>query len=126
MQVLVNLMMNSLHAMPGGGVVTVSADVVGRSDFSGTLMDPHPGEGLVRIRVRDTGEGIDRNALPRVFDPFYTTKDVGKGSGLGLSVSMGLIQRLHGTILADSDGESWTEFTILIPVPVAPLVGAIR
>lgn len=126
MQVLVNLMMNSLHAMPGGGVVTVSADVVERSSFAGALMDPHPGEGLVRIRVRDTGEGIDRNALNRVFDPFYTTKDVGKGSGLGLSVSMGLIQRLHGTILADSDGESWTEFTILIPVPVAPLVGAIR
>ncbi len=126
MQVLVNLMMNSLHAMPDGGLITVRVDVVRRSSYPGATMDPHPGDGLVRIRIRDSGEGISAGALPRVFDPFFTTKEVGHGSGLGLSVSLGLIQRFHGTILADSDGESWTEFTILVPVPVAPLVGAIE
>jgi signal transduction histidine kinase len=126
MQVLVNLIMNSLHAMPEGGVITVGVDVVKRSNYSGASLPPHPGDGLVRIRIRDSGHGISAAALPRVFDPFFTTKEVGQGSGLGLSVSLGLIQRFHGTILADSDGESWTEFTILIPVPVAPLVGAIR
>jgi signal transduction histidine kinase len=126
MQVLVNLMMNSLHAMPEGGVITVGVDVVERSNYSGASLAPHPGDRLVRIRIRDSGHGISAAALPRVFDPFFTTKEVGQGSGLGLSVSLGLIQRFHGTILADSDGDSWTEFTILIPVPVAPLVGAIQ
>ena len=51
-----------------------------------------------------------------MFDPFFTTKAVGKGSGLGLSVSLGLIRGYRGTILVDSDGRTGTQFTVLLPV----------
>ena len=70
---------------------------------------------LVRVRVRDNGPGVPEESLGKVFDPFFTTKAVGKGSGLGLSVSMGLVRGYRGTMLVESDGASWTEFTILLP-----------
>jgi two-component system NtrC family sensor kinase len=73
------------------------------------------GAQVVRISLRDTGTGIPRENLDRIFDPFFTTKPVGKGSGLGLSVSLGIVRSFGGTILVDSDGESWTEFTVMLP-----------
>jgi two-component system cell cycle sensor histidine kinase/response regulator CckA len=120
MQVLVNLVMNAVQAMPEGGELGVECDVVNRSAYGHGTLPPHPSTQFVRTVVRDTGTGIPREALTRVFDPFFTTKPVGKGSGLGLSVSLGLIRSYRGTILVDSDGESWTAFTILLPVPEAP------
>jgi two-component system sensor histidine kinase PhcS len=54
--------------------------------------------------------------MSRVFEPFFTTKPAGQGSGLGLSVSHGIVARHGGTILVDSDSQTWTEFTVLIPV----------
>jgi two-component system NtrC family sensor kinase len=118
MQVLVNFAMNGIHAMPDGGKITIRADVVPRSEYARANLPAHPSEKLVRVRFHDTGTGISKEALRRVFDPFFTTKPVGQGSGLGLSVSLGLVNSFHGTILADSDGRSWTEFTVLLPVPV--------
>jgi two-component system NtrC family sensor kinase len=93
------------------------ADVVDRAEYGKVAMPPHHGSKLVRTVVRDTGTGIPGGALTKVFDPFCTTKPMGKGSGLGLSVSLGLIRSYRGTILVDSDGQSWTAFTILLPVP---------
>jgi signal transduction histidine kinase len=133
MQVFLNLVLNALHAMegvggdeegaaaagrgrPGGGTIRVEADVVRRADYQSVDLPPHSGDRLVRVRVRDSGPGIPREIISKVFDPFFTTKPVGKGSGLGLSVSLGLVQGYRGTILVDSDGESWTEFTVLLPV----------
>ncbi|MGD2068202.1 MAG: ATP-binding protein [Gemmatimonadota bacterium] len=117
MQVLVNLMLNAVQAMPDGGRLEISADVVPRTDYPRADLPPHTGGRLLRVVVRDTGPGIAPEDLRKVFDPFFTTKPVGKGSGLGLSVSLGLIRGYRGTILADSDGESWTEFTVLLPLP---------
>jgi two-component system NtrC family sensor kinase len=129
MQVFVNLVMNAVQAMPEGGTLSITADAVERRAYANLAsLPPHPGTKLVRTVVRDTGTGIHPEALPKVFDPFFTTKPVGKGSGLGLSVSLGLVRSYRGTILVESDGRSWTEFTILLPaaepVTAASMVSA--
>jgi two-component system NtrC family sensor kinase len=118
MQVFVNLMMNALQAMPDGGELTIEADTVARSAYVEPGLPPHAGTQLVRIAFRDTGVGISDKDLPKVFDPFFTTKPVGQGSGLGLSVSQGMIRGYRGTILVESDGKTGTVFTVLLPVPV--------
>jgi len=116
MQVFVNLFMNALHAMPKGGALDIAADVVRRTDVGELNLPPHESTHLVRTVVRDEGTGIPAEALSRVFDPFFTTKPVGKGSGLGLSVSLGIVRGCRGTILATSDGDHGATFTVLLPV----------
>lgn len=123
-QVFVNLMVNALHAMPTGGTLAITADVVARRVYPDADLPKHSSADLVRVRVRDNGTGIPKGDLRRVFDPFFTTKPVGKGSGLGLSVSLGLVRGYRGTILVDSDGASWTEFTLLFPAAQIPALVA--
>jgi C4-dicarboxylate-specific signal transduction histidine kinase len=79
----------------------------------------------VEIIVQDMAGGIPPDVLPRIFMPFYTTKDVGEGSGLGLSVCFGIITELGGTITAESDGEE-SRFTILLPAAEIPAAMAWR
>jgi len=122
MQVFVNLLLNAVQAMPEGGELRIAADEVGRRELPLMDLPPDGTELLVRITVRDTGTGISRRDLSRVFDPFFTTKPQGKGSGLGLSVSMGIIRGFGGTMLVDSDGASWTEFTVLLPAAEEPAI----
>jgi two-component system sensor histidine kinase PhcS len=71
----------------------------------------------LRVSVRDNGSGIDPANLTRVFEPFFTTRDVGAGLGLGLSVSYGIVQRHGGTLAVESELGSWTEFTFDLPRP---------
>ena len=118
MQVFVNLVLNAVHAMPDGGDLEITTDVVPRSDYAHINLPPHTGTHLIRTTVRDTGSGIPPEALAKVFDPFFTTKPVGKGSGLGLSVSLGIVRSYRGTILVASDGKTGTTFTVLLPVPL--------
>ena len=73
------------------------------------------GDNGVEISVTDTGAGIDADKLPRIFEPFYTTKPVGKGTGLGLSVCAGIVQRHNGAIRAES-GPRGSVFTVTLPV----------
>jgi two-component system NtrC family sensor kinase len=115
MQIFVNLFLNALHAMPDGGELRVDATVVGRADLASVKLPPHSATRLVSVRVRDTGTGIGREALRKVFDPFFTTKPVGKGSGLGLSVSLGIVQKYGGTILAQSAPGKGATFTVIVP-----------
>ena len=68
----------------------------------------------VYITSEDTGGGIAENALPRVFEPFYTTKETGKGTGLGLSVGYGIIRDMKGTITAENINDG-ARFTIILP-----------
>jgi PAS domain S-box-containing protein len=100
-QVFTNLILNACDAMPQGGTLTVTTRAT-------------EGNG-VEIQFRDTGRGIPPEHLPHVFDPLFTTKPTGEGTGLGLSVSQGIIQRHKGTIEVRSEVDEGTTFTIRLP-----------
>jgi two-component system NtrC family sensor kinase len=101
-QVFLNLFINAIHAMPEGGKLRVKGSL--------SNDDRH-----LRIEVADNGVGIDPEDIPRIFDPFYTTKDVGKGTGLGLSVTYGILQKHGGGIEVQSEKGRGTIFTIILP-----------
>lgn len=103
-QVLINLMVNAVQAMPDGGRLTVR-----------TRRDAAKGRPMVRISVSDTGTGMTPEVLGRIFDPFFTTKR-SEGTGLGLSISRNLVTRGGGTITAESAPGQGTRFEILLPV----------
>ena len=67
------------------------------------------------IEIKDNGVGISKEKLSKIFDPFYTTKDVGKGTGLGLSISYGIIEKHNGRMRVRSEVGKWTEVTIELP-----------
>jgi signal transduction histidine kinase len=73
-------------------------------------------EGICLVEIRDTGSGIPAAVLPKIFDPFFTTKREGEGTGLGLSVSLGIVERHGGKILVDSEVGKGTVFTLWLPV----------
>ena len=101
-QVLINLVMNARHAVETEGTISLA-----------TRYDAVRGE--VAIAVADTGYGIERKNLPRIFDPFFTTKPTGEGTGLGLSVSYGIIKNHGGDIEVESAPGNGTTFTIRLP-----------
>jgi len=101
-QVLLALMMNALDAMPQGGNLWLNATL-------------HADENLVRIIVRDDGAGIAPEILPRLFEPFLTTKETGKGVGLGLAISRSILERHGGKIDVQSELGRGTIFTITLP-----------
>lgn len=96
---LMNLIINARDAMPDGGAVTVSAE--GRSPIESDLPSLAAGD-YVRIRVTDTGSGIAPEHLEKVLEPFFTTKDVGKGSGLGLPMVYGFAEQSNGAFRIES------------------------
>jgi len=101
---LLNLVTNALDAMPSGGTLTLAASSAG---------------GRVRIEVRDTGAGIDSAVLPRIFEPWVTTKPAGRGTGLGLSITRDLVTSLGGTIAVSTSQGRGTTFTIELPAAEA-------
>lgn len=103
-QVLVNLFQNSVQAMKEGGNLDIFAYESGK---------------WAVIKVKDTGSGISQENLQKVFDPFFTTKEEGEGTGLGLSVSFGIIRDHRGHIKAESKIGVGTTFTILLPLAQA-------
>jgi PAS domain S-box-containing protein len=109
---LVNLIINSRDAMPAGGTVTISADnqVIGSDDLQAIV----PGE-YVRLTVCDTGAGISPDVLEKVMEPFFTTKDVGKGSGLGLSMVYGFAKQSNGAFRMDSEVGRGTTAELWLP-----------
>ncbi len=106
-QVVLNLLVNASEAMPEGGVLTVATR---------WLTQPGGDADSIQMTFRDTGIGIPAENISRVFDPFFTSKDVGKGTGLGLAVSYGIIERHGGTIVADSTLGEGSVFTITLPL----------
>jgi two-component system, NtrC family, sensor kinase len=111
-QVVLNLVMNAVHASPPGGQVVIA---VGRSKAVPPAEDGRSEQPCVRIEVRDQGTGIALDALPRIFEPFFTTKDVGEGTGLGLSVVYGIVKDHGGWIDVDSVQGSGSVFTVWLP-----------
>ncbi|ACH38880.1 sensor histidine kinase, PAS domain-containing [Citrifermentans bemidjiense Bem] len=120
-QVLVNLATNARDAMPHGGTLTIEVAAIELSALE--LAGHHTAKAgpYVQISFSDTGLGIDESVKSRIFDPFYTTKEVGKGSGLGLSISYGIVKR-HGGLIDVASGQGrGTTFSVLLPkVELAP------
>ncbi len=105
-QALTNLFTNAIEAMPESGILGVRIA---------------PGEGetepaSVRVAVTDTGEGIPEESIRKIFDPFFTTKNIAGNTGLGLSITKGIIDKHHGTIAIDSEPGRGTRVTIQLPV----------
>jgi len=115
-QVLINLATNARDAMPRGGHLSVTTSRVIIREGSEAEYDlPVPGS-YAQISVGDSGTGIDRESLGKIFEPFYTTREVGKGTGLGLSIVHGIIKQHKGSILAESEPGKGTTFNIYLPL----------
>ncbi len=114
-QVLLNILVNAEQAIDGPGTITVLSRHLARTDPAPGV-DPGP---MVEIAVTDTGCGIPQANLQRIFDPFFTSKEVGKGTGLGLSVSYGIIKSHGGEIKVHSTVGSGTTFRIYLPINAA-------
>ena len=116
-QVFLNIVNNAVYVMPNGGSLTIRT-VVNDSD--------------VRVEIADTGPGIAPEHRDRIFDPFFTTKPDVSGTGLGLSVSLGIVQSHGGTILVTSEPGKGATFTVVLPLridgdtPAEPRASAAR
>jgi len=102
-QVFMNLIMNAKHAIGKEGNLAISTGY-------------NPDEGNVVVKISDTGHGIEKKDMARIFDPFFTTKPTGEGTGLGLSVSYGIIKNHGGDILVESEAGKGSTFTIVLPL----------
>lgn len=115
-QALMNLATNARDAMPNGGRLSITTREEVVEEGSETLYDlPSPGKYAV-ISVADTGTGIDKKTLGSIFEPFYTTKEVGKGTGLGLAIVLGIIKQHNGSVIANSEPGKGTTFDIYLPL----------
>lgn len=116
-QVLMNLCTNSWHAMMAkGGVLEVTLDATTIEPESAYSQAGLSAGSFVKIQVKDTGPGIPQNIIERIFDPFFSTKDPGEGTGLGLSVVHGIIKNLGGAIQVTSNPDAGSVFEIIIPM----------
>lgn len=115
-QVLINLCTNADHAMPDGGVMTVTLKNIELDEKSAVkFSDLTPGR-YVNLTVADTGHGIPQEDIDRIFDPYFTTKEVGRGTGMGLAVVHGIVKGHNGSITVKSELGRGTTFSISFPV----------
>ncbi len=114
-QVLINLCTNADHSMPHGGVIEVTLDNV-ELDEDSTVPHPglHPGR-YVHLIVSDTGHGIPQEDIDNIFDPYFTTKEVGRGTGMGLAVVHGIVKDHNGIITVYSEPGKGTAFDLFFP-----------
>jgi PAS domain S-box-containing protein len=121
-QIIFNIIINSRDAMPAGGQIFVATEDVLRPALtsSGNVAIGQ----YVAMRIRDTGIGMDEETRLHAFEPFYTTKEVGRGTGLGLATVYGIVQQCRGEIAIESSPRKGTQVTILLPVAVSDGSGA--
>jgi PAS domain S-box-containing protein len=114
-QILTNLAVNARDAMPSGGVLAVeTAETIVDEEYAAARTGVRPGT-YVSLRVSDTGSGISRDVLGHVFEPFFSTKPKGEGTGLGLSTVHGVVSQMGGDVHIYSEPGMGTTITILIP-----------
>jgi len=114
-QVIVNLAVNARDAMPDGGKLTVRTANVGAEEAGHLAYKGMPAADYVRIDISDTGTGIPADIVDKIFEPFFSTKEVGKGTGLGLSTVYGIVKQTGGFIYVDSEADQGTSFHIFLP-----------
>ena len=117
-QVIVNLAVNARDAMPDGGKLTVRTANVPATESDALSYKGMPSADYVLVEVTDTGTGIPPDIIDKIFEPFFSTKDVGKGTGLGLSTVYGIVKQTGGFIYVDSKSGN-TSFRIFLPRYVA-------
>jgi PAS domain S-box-containing protein len=116
-QIIFNIVINSRDAMPGGGQILIETEDVLRPVLTATG-SVDIGQ-YVAIRIRDTGVGMDEETRLHAFEPFYTTKEVGRGTGLGLATVYGIVQACQGEITIESSPRKGTQASILLPSTVS-------
>lgn len=126
-QVLMNLTVNARDAMPKGGRLTIATRnfVADERWLYETAAqeghaDSHAAKNFVQMSVSDTGVGMDEETRAHVFEPFYTTRGVGQGTGLGLAVAYGIVKRHHGVIQIESQRQKGATFHIFLPAVTLP------
>jgi PAS domain S-box-containing protein len=114
-QVLINLAVNARDAMPDGGKITIEVSTLSFSEpYSISRPDIPPGR-YAALHIKDTGVGMTEEVKSHLFEPFYTTKPQGKGTGLGLATSYGIVKQSGGGISVESEPGQGTTFTIYLP-----------
>jgi two-component system, cell cycle sensor histidine kinase and response regulator CckA len=114
-QVIVNLAVNARDAMPDGGKLTVRTANLNSEQSAQLAYKGMPPADYVRIDITDTGTGIPADIVDKIFEPFFSTKEVGKGTGLGLSTVYGIVKQTGGFIYVNSEAGIGTSFHIFLP-----------
>jgi PAS domain S-box-containing protein len=119
-QVLLNLVVNARDALPGGGAITVTTRAAAAADERAGASGAAPGAPRVLLSVSDTGVGMSDEVKAHLFQPFFTTKPQGQGTGLGLASCAAIVKRFGGQIGASSAAGSGTVFTVSLPAVQEP------
>lgn len=116
-QVVMNLVVNARDAMPEGGTVRIRTDNVAQppARVRDTAGAPVASGGYVRLRIEDTGVGMEPGLIARVFEPFFTTKAKGEGTGLGLATVHGVVKQTGGLIGVESRPDEGATFSVYLP-----------
>jgi two-component system cell cycle sensor histidine kinase/response regulator CckA len=115
-QVVVNLAVNARDAMPNGGRLTVRTANIGAAEAARLQYKGMPAAEYVLVEVTDTGTGIPPEIIDRIFEPFFSTKEVGAGTGLGLSTVYGIVRQTGGFVFVDSRSSEGATFNIYLPI----------
>lgn len=114
-QVLMNMAVNARDAMPSGGILTIKAqNIYVDENYARLNIEAAPGN-YVFLTIEDTGGGMSEDVLKRIWDPFYTTKEIGKGTGLGLSTALSIVKSHGGFITVYSEPKKGTKFSVYLP-----------
>ncbi|MEW5797506.1 MAG: response regulator [Bacteroidota bacterium] len=122
-QILLNLCVNARDAMPNGGTLTITTEKIHGSILRNTFLKAMETDYIV-VKVTDTGTGMSEETRKRIFEPFYTTKEPGKGTGLGLAVAFGIVELHNGFINVESELGKGTTFSVYFPASGASATSA--